>query len=200
VQRLDFHPRVQIPLFFYGISVTATAGARGTFYSNSIDPTNRAILSQNITRSYGEFELDVRPPALAKDFQHGGAFWFRHVIEPYFVYRKISGVNNFDRVIRFDYVDAVADTNEIEFGVSNRFFTQRSTENVTTKGKGKTPTTTTQTGNRESLASQPYEALTITVRGKYFFARSCPGSAISFIPSTPCPVSVTAACPETFHR
>jgi LPS-assembly protein len=169
VQRLDFHPRVQIPLFFYGISVTATAGARGTFYSNSIDPTNRAILSQNITRSYGEFELDVRPPALAKDFQHGGAFWFRHVIEPYFVYRKISGVNNFDRVIRFDYVDAVADTNEIEFGVSNRFFTQRSTENVTAKGKGKNSTPTTQTVNRESLASQPYEALTITVRGKYFF-------------------------------
>ncbi|HXL79549.1 MAG TPA: LPS assembly protein LptD [Pyrinomonadaceae bacterium] len=167
VQRLDFHPRVQIPLYFFGVSVTATAGARATFYSNSIDPTNRAILSQNITRSYGEFELDVRPPALAKDFHHNGAFWFRHVIEPYVIYRKISGVNDFDRVIRFDYIDAVADTNEIEFGVSNRFFTRRSTENVS--GKRKETTATTRTNNRESLATQPYEALTITVRGKYFF-------------------------------
>ena len=167
VQRLDFHPRVQIPLYFFGVSVTATAGARATFYSNSIDPTNRAILSQNITRSYGEFELDVRPPALAKDFHHNGAFWFRHVIEPYVIYRKISGVNDFDRVIRFDYIDAVADTNEIEFGVSNRFFTRRSTENVS--GKGKETTATTRTNNRDSLATQPYEALTITVRGKYFF-------------------------------
>jgi len=167
VQRLDFHPRVQIPLYFFGVSVTATAGARATFYSNSIDPTNRAILSQNITRSYGEFELDVRPPALAKDFHHNGAFWFRHVIEPYVIYRKISGVNDFDRVIRFDYIDAVADTNEIEFGVSNRFFTRRSTENVS--GKGKETTATTHTNNRDSLATQPYEALTITVRGKYFF-------------------------------
>ncbi len=169
VQRLDFHPRVQIPLFFFGVSVTATAGARATFYSNSIDPANRAILSKNITRSYGEFELDVRPPALAKDFQHGGAFWFRHVIEPYIIYRKISGVNDFDRVIRFDYIDAVADTNEIEFGISNRFFTQRSTENVSGKGKETRPTAGTR--NRESLATQPYEALTITVRGKYFFDR-----------------------------
>jgi LPS-assembly protein len=167
VQRLDFHPRVQIPLYFYGISVTATAGARATFYSNSIDPTNRAILAQNITRSYGEFELDVRPPALAKDFQRGGSFWFRHVIEPYLIYRRISGVNDFDRVIRFDYIDAVADTNEIEFGISNRFFTQRSTENVT--GKGKNTAAPVTTAKSESLASQPYEALTITVRGKYFF-------------------------------
>jgi LPS-assembly protein len=163
VQRLDFHPRVQIPLYFFGVSVTATAGARATFYSNTIDPTNRAILSQNITRSYGEFELDVRPPALAKDFQHGGAFWFRHVIEPYFINRKISGVNDFDRIIRFDYVDAIADTNEIEFGVSNRFFTRRSTENVSSSAKPAT------TRDHDSLASQPYEALTITVRGKYFF-------------------------------
>ncbi len=176
VQRLDFHPRVQIPLYFFGVSVTATAGARATFYSNSIDPTNRAILSQNITRSYGEFELDVRPPALAKDFHHSGAFWFRHLIEPYLIYRRISGVNDFDRVIRFDYVDAVADTNEIEFGVSNRFFTRRSTENVS--GKAKEITRPARTSDRESLASQPYEALTITVRGKYFFDRYFGGALV----------------------
>jgi LPS-assembly protein len=175
VQRLDFHPRVQIPLHFFGVSVTATAGARATFYSNSIDPTNRAILSRNITRSYGEFELDVRPPALAKDFQRGGAFWFRHVIEPYLVYRKISGVNDFDRVIRFDYVDAVADTNEIEFGISNRFFTRRSTEDVTGKKSG---AATTGKNNSDSLATQPYEALTITVRGKYFFDRFFGGALV----------------------
>ena len=72
----------------------------------------------------------MRPPAFAKDFHRGGSFFFRHVIEPYIVYRKISGINNFDRIIRFDYLDAIADTNEIEFGIANRFFTRRSTENV----------------------------------------------------------------------
>ena len=56
--------------------------------------------------------------------------FFQHVIEPYLIYRKISGINNFDNIIRFDYNDAIADTNEIEYGVSNRFFTRRSTENV----------------------------------------------------------------------
>ena len=80
------------------------------------------------------------------------------------VYRKLSGINDFDRIIRFDYIDAVADTNEIEFGVANRFFTRRSTENVTDAHA-----TSTGAENRQQLSTQPYEALTITLRGKYFF-------------------------------
>lgn len=165
VQRLDFHPQIAIPINFAGFSITATGGGRATFYSNSIDPTNRAILSRNITRAYGEFELDFRPPAFSKDFQRrNGTFLFRHVIEPYIIYRKISGVNNFDQIIRFDYVDAIADTSEIEYGISNRFFTRRSTENVSSAA-----VRAARSGEKVPLSSQPYEALTITVRGKYFF-------------------------------
>jgi LPS-assembly protein len=165
VQRLDLHPRFELPLHFAGWSVTASGSGRVTFYSNSLDPATRDVLSRNITRSYGEFELDVRPPALAKDFRHrGGTFWFRHVIEPYVLYRKLSGINDFDRIIRFDYVDAIADTNEIEFGVANRFFTRRSTENVSEVRLQDVPGR-----ERPLLSSQPYEALTVTIRGKYFF-------------------------------
>jgi LPS-assembly protein len=165
VQRLDLHPRFELPLHFAGWSVTASGSGRVTFYSNSLDPATRDVHSRNITRSYGEFELDVRPPALAKDFRHrGGTFWFRHVIEPYVLYRKLSGINDFDRIIRFDYVDAIADTNEIEFGVANRFFTRRSTENVSEVRLQDVPGR-----ERPLLSSQPYEALTVTIRGKYFF-------------------------------
>ncbi|MDT4896057.1 MAG: LPS-assembly protein [Acidobacteriota bacterium] len=164
VQRLDVHPRFSVPVHFGGWSVTAMAGLRATYYSNSIDPTTRFILSRDVVRGYGEFELDVRPPALARNFRHGdGSFFFRHVIEPYIIYRKIEGITNFDRIIRFDWTDTIADTNEIEFGLTNRFFTRRSTENVNKQAA--------QAANRPRipLSSQPYEALTVTVRGKYFF-------------------------------
>jgi LPS-assembly protein len=164
VQRLDLHPRFELPLNFAGWSLTASGAGRVTFYSNSLDPNTRDVLSRNVTRSYGEFEFDVRPPAFAKDFHRGGGFFFRHVIEPYLVYRKISGINNFDRIIRFDYVDAVADTNEIEFGIANRFFTRRSTENVSDVSVKES-----DRQDKPLLSSQPYEALTITLRGKYFF-------------------------------
>jgi LPS-assembly protein len=164
VQRLDMHPRFEFPLSFSGWNITASASGRVTFYSNSIDPTTRNVLGQNVTRSYGEFELDVRPPAFAKDYRRKGSFFFQHVIEPYLIYRRLAGINNFDRIIRFDYVDAIADTNEIEFGIANRFFTRRSTENVSEKAIPETGTKA-----KQSIATQPYEALTVTVRGKYFF-------------------------------
>jgi len=184
VQRLDIHPRFEVPFSFSGWNVTASGNGRVTFYSNSLDPATRDVLGTNVTRSYGEFELDVRPPAFARDFKHGdGSFHFRHVIEPYVLYRRLAGINNFDRIIRFDYVDAIADTNEIEFGIANRFFTKRSTQKVSGSNAKTTtetstiftPTETTNTtsgfesGEKQSIGTQPYEALTVTVRAKYFF-------------------------------
>jgi LPS-assembly protein len=173
VQRFDFHPSVSLPLSFGGWSLTATAGARATYYSNSIDPTTRLAISRDVVRGYVEFELDLRPPALARNFRRGdGSVRFRHVIEPYVIYRRIAGIDNFERIIRFDYMDAIADTNEIEFGLTNRFFTRRSTESVGAKAAR------IAREKQSSLATQPYEALTITVRGKYFFDRYFGGALI----------------------
>ena len=163
VQRLDFHPQVSIPLNFGGWSLTTTVGARATYYSNSIDPATQLVTPRDVVRGYGEFELDLRPPALARNFHRGdGSVWFRHVIEPYVIYRRVAGIDNFNRIIRFDYADAVADTSEIEYGLSNRFYTKRSTESVGKKAAR-------SAREKKSLATQPYEALTITIRGKYFF-------------------------------
>ena len=163
VQRFDFHPNISLPLSFAGWSLTTTAGARATYYSNSIDPTTRLVTPRDVVRGYGELELDLRPPALARNFRRGdGSVRFRHVIEPYVIYRRIAGIDNFNNILRFDYVDAIADTNEIEYGISNRFYTRRSTETVGQKAEQ-------VARGKKSLATQPYEALTITIRGKYFF-------------------------------
>jgi LPS-assembly protein len=163
VQRLDLHPDVVLPLSFAGWNITATAGARATYYSNSIDPTTQLVAPRDVIRGYGEFELDVRPPALARNFHRSdGSVSFRHVIEPYVIYRRVAGIDNFHQIIRFDYLDAIADTNEIEYGLANRFFTKRSTESVGKKAAR-------EAREKKSLSTQPYEALAITIRGKYFF-------------------------------
>ncbi|MGH9944784.1 MAG: LPS-assembly protein LptD, partial [Pyrinomonadaceae bacterium] len=108
VQRLDVHPSFSLPLHFdSGWSLTFEGGLRGTYYSNSVDPLTRLVLGRDVSRFYGEFQADLRPPALARNYRRAdGSFFFRHVVEPYLVYRKIEGVNNFARIIRFDYVDA----------------------------------------------------------------------------------------------
>ena len=164
VQRFDFHPSVSLPLNFAGWSLTTTAGARATYYSNSIDPATQLVTPRDVVRGYGEFELDLRPPALARNFHRSdGSVWFRHTIEPYLIYRRIAGINNFNNILRFDYLDAIADTNEIEYGISNRFYTRRSTETVGQKAAR------VARGKKSPQSTQPYEALTITIRGKYFF-------------------------------
>ncbi|MDQ3652884.1 MAG: LPS assembly protein LptD [Acidobacteriota bacterium] len=175
VQRLDVHPTYSVPFNYEGWTVTAIAGLRATYYSNSIDPLTRLVMGRDVARGYGEFKVDVRPPALARNFRHrDGSFFVRHVIEPYLIYRKITGISNFERIIRFDYVDAIADTNEIEYGLTNRFFTRRSTENVT----GQATVNGNGPARRTPLASQPYEALSLTLRQKYFFDPTFGGALI----------------------
>jgi len=164
VQRFDFHPSLMLPLSFAGWSLTATGGARVTYYSNSIDPTTKLVLARDVVRGYGELEFDLRPPALARNFRRSdGSILFRHTIEPYVIYRRIAGIDDFDRILRFDFLDAIADTNELEYGLTNRFYVRRSTENVGKKAA------LAARGKKTPLSTQPYEALSVTIRQKYFF-------------------------------
>lgn len=169
-QRFDVHPQISIPFSTRYFNFTATGGFRSTYYSNSLSTDGlRKVLSRDVMRSYGEFEFDVRPVALARNFYgKNDAFRFRHTIEPFLTYRYIKGINDFNRIIRFDYTDTQTDTNEIEYGVTNRFFTRRYTEAVTPEAR-KRVRENPELAAKNALSIQPYEVFTLTVRGKYFF-------------------------------
>ncbi len=176
-QRFDAHPQISVPLDFKYFTLTATGGVRATFYSDSFDDMRR-VVGRSVTRKYGEFELDFRPVALAKNyFKADGAFRFRHTIEPFATYRLIKGADNFNRIIRFDYQDTATDTNEIEYGVTNRIFTRRYTEAVTEDAR-KVFQNGSSAAGKDPLSIQPYEIFTLTVRGKYFFDETFGGALI----------------------
>lgn len=165
VQRLDAYPQLTLPISTKYFNFTLTGALRATFYSNSFT-AGRVVTSDNLLRKYGELTFDIRPVALARNFYgKDDKFRFRHVIEPYLTYRLVKGVGNFDRIIRFDHVDTITNTNEVEFGLINRFYTRRYTEAVTPEAQSllqKQPA-------KDPSSIQPYEVLSITVRGKYFF-------------------------------
>jgi LPS-assembly protein len=177
VQRLDLYPQFIVPLRTKYLNFTATAAGRVTYYSNSADDLRR-VTGRDVIRKYGEFSFDARPVALARNFYGAGnKFRFRHVIEPYATYRLVRGVDNFNRIIRFDHVDTLTNTNEIEFGVTNRIYTRRYGEAVTSEAQQllqATPSTADK-----SLSIQPYEVFTLTVRGKYFFDPDFGGALIA---------------------
>lgn len=179
-QRLDIYPQLTIPFYTKYANFTASGSARVTYYSNSFDEIRR-VVGRDVIRKYGEFQFDIRPVALAKNFfGKDNSFRFRHVIEPFITYRLVKGVDNFEKLIRFDYVDTIANTNEVEFGVTNRFYTRSYTEAVTDEAKRKLQQDAArgaEPGSSDKPRSiQPYEIFTVTVRGKYFFDKTFGGA------------------------
>lgn len=123
VQREEFAPRVTLPLHWGPwLGVTPTAAFRGTRYGASLGPTG-AFDPHAITRNTGEFAVELRPPAFERIFDRpkSGEKW-KHTVEPYVTYRYVTGVNNFGRFIRFDANATLTDTNEAEYGVTQRLF------------------------------------------------------------------------------
>jgi LPS-assembly protein len=126
-ERVDFAPRFTIPLKgFLGGFLTPSFELRDTFYSNRYLPGGQA--QESLNRLTGEFRLDLRGFGLERVYETKGG-WFgdriKHVIEPEVTYRYVGGVKDIDQIIRFDERDVLVDTNEVEYGVTNRFFTRR---------------------------------------------------------------------------
>lgn len=175
-QRFDVYPQVTLPISLKYVNFTATAGGRVTYYSNSFNDM-RQVVGRDVIRKYGEFQFDVRPVALARNFYgKNNAFKFRHVIEPFVTYRFVKGVNNFQKIIRIDDLDTITDTNEIEFGLTNRIYTRRYSEAVTDDAQKLLRATSAD--EKKPLSEQPYEIFDLTVRGKYFFDKTFGGALI----------------------
>src|SRR5262249_6567684 len=48
-----------------------------------------------------------------------------HVIEPRASFRDVSGVTDFEKLIRFDQTELVANTTEVEISIANRLYAKR---------------------------------------------------------------------------
>jgi LPS-assembly protein len=123
VPRTEFAPKVTVPLHFGPwLGVTASGAVRTTRYGASLDSSGN-VTSQSITRNDGEFTLELRPPVLEKYFQlRKSKRKYKHTVEPELTYRYISGINDFERFIRFDSDATLSNTNEIEYGFTQRFY------------------------------------------------------------------------------
>jgi LPS-assembly protein len=131
--RYDLFPQIytSIPLV-QGLRLTPRLGRRETWYSDSrqadAPPGVNRLDDRGIHRRYTEFTLDLRGWGLSKVYQNANGPSWKHLIEPAVRYRYLTGIDRFDRIIFFDEQDAVADTNEVEYGLFNRFFVRRRTD------------------------------------------------------------------------
>jgi LPS-assembly protein len=81
------------------------------------------VVDQSITRNTGEFEVEFRPPTLERYFYRPKTHHkYKHTIEPVFTYRFVTGVNDFQRFIRYDSDATLTDTNEVEYGITQHLY------------------------------------------------------------------------------
>ena len=133
-QRLDFFPQIytSIPLT-QGLRLTPRLALRETFYGNSLAEAGdgdspEEFSEESFSRRYAELTLDLKGWGLSRiygDASRGGSM--KHLIEPTFRYQYRTGIDQFDRLLRFDHMDSITDTNEVEYGLFNRFFVKRQT-------------------------------------------------------------------------
>ena len=131
VPRVDFYPRLSMPLHFDGWTFLPDAAVRETWYGKSQFPADLeqipVVRKAGLPRTDVEAGFDVRPPVLERDFS---APWLqrllggdmRHTIEPDVAYRYVTGINNFQQVLRFDDTDVASNTNELQYGLTQRLF------------------------------------------------------------------------------
>ncbi|MBN1569954.1 MAG: LPS-assembly protein LptD [Acidobacteria bacterium] len=129
IQRMDVYPRLAMRIpSFKGFSLMPSFGVRETYYGAQIaDGTSSRIVNQSLHRRYADVNIELRLPAMEREFAPSRLGAFKHAVEPFILYRRIYGIRDLDNTIRFDEEDAIADTNEVEYGIINRFFRNKQT-------------------------------------------------------------------------
>ena len=118
--RSEFAPTVTAPLHFGPwLSVTPSFTVRSTYYGGQL--VSGAWVDNGFFRVTEEVSADIRFPVIERVWGGGDTKW-KHVIEPYAVYSYVTGVNDFGRFVRFDEDETLTDTNEFEYGVTQRLF------------------------------------------------------------------------------
>jgi LPS-assembly protein len=125
---MEFAPRVTLPLHLGPwLNATTTTVFRTTYYGASLTPAG-LVSTQSLSRNDGEFTFDLRLPTLERIFTSSSSDQtkprrrYKHTIEPYLRYRNVTGIDNFQQFIRFDADATRTNTNEVEYGVTQRFW------------------------------------------------------------------------------
>lgn len=190
-QRFDLHPEIAYPLNLGEWKFLPSLGVRETLYSRSLKPPGTPADPSvehrgGLSRSDVEAQVDVRPPVIERTFDSPlveklFGHDVRHTIEPELKYRYVGGVDNFLKVLRFDDVDVVSDTNELQYGVTQRLFLRPANgKPVPCKSKD---TDADQTQQSEDADAEPAQCgarewISWRLTQKYFFDKNFGGAVV----------------------
>jgi LPS-assembly protein len=167
VVRLDVYPHLSMPFAAGGWSFVPAVALRDTAYTISQVPNLSAthetptISHDPINRKDLEASVDIRPPALERDFEL--SHWrreLRHGIEPELNYRFVGGIGkDAQNILLFDTTDIASDVNEAGFSLTQRFYLRPT---------GERPCTTDDEDSAEACQNTPREWASWEIAQEYF--------------------------------
>jgi LPS-assembly protein len=138
-------------------------------------------VQEAVNRRSVETNVEFSPPTLGKVFDHTVAGRkVKHTIEPRLIYSYTNGIDNFPAIIRFDFRDIVSDTNEVEYGLTQRLYLKRSNEDCgeetlkpTNMGQAQEP------GLDNCTPAGAHEFISWEVKQKYFIDPNFGGAVVN---------------------
>jgi LPS-assembly protein len=131
VDRLDFAPHVTTAFKWHDFSLIPTIGIEETQYGKSLD--DGSVVDRNLLRNSRDVQVQLILPSLERIFD--APPWLgkkmKHVIEERVTYKYVDGINNFSNITRFDELDLLTNTNQLEVAVINRLLTKDKNGTVT---------------------------------------------------------------------
>ncbi|MGQ9917448.1 MAG: LPS-assembly protein LptD [Bryobacteraceae bacterium] len=129
VERFDLQPRLMTALRWKEFHLLPYVLLRGTHYGSSFRTAwekelGKEVTGEGMNRVTRELGADLVLPPLVRVFEAprwmGGKV--KHAIEPRAGFRTVAGASRFEQLVRFDELELVSDTTEIEYSLTQRLW------------------------------------------------------------------------------
>jgi LPS-assembly protein len=181
VGRFDLYPRVAVPLHWGGWNIRPEVGMRETYYTEQLPPgtTVGNAIADPINRRAFETSLEIRPPSISRAFEKPILNQkIKHTIEPRLIYRYVNGVDNFNKIIRFDANDILSDTNELEYAMINRVYAKGAQPEKCSGGESSYQEPQSLQTDSNGCGTGAREVITWELVQKYFFNETFGGAVV----------------------
>jgi lipopolysaccharide assembly outer membrane protein LptD (OstA) len=132
LDRLDILPLVRFPFTrFPFLTINSSVTWRNTFWTESLANLNgrTAQVQQGISRRYFDFQSQIVGPVFMRIFdtpKNGYAERFKHTIEPFLNFQRLTPIDEFDSIVKLDAVDTVVgEMTQYRYGINNRLYARR---------------------------------------------------------------------------
>ena len=124
--RFDLSPRLSRPIAVSFLRLTPEVQVRHTRYG--VSSGEEGFNGPPLDRRFFETSLEMLGPTFARVFDVPGGFYserYKHVIGPEVRWTYRSRVDDFDLIPKFDGEDYYLGTNEVNYGIVQRFYAKR---------------------------------------------------------------------------